>query len=275
VKYDISPSFVKSAYRFGRGAAVSASIGILVLLPLAGVVAQDDPLPGMVEKIKPSIVAIGTYESARRPPSLFRATGFAVADGSYIVTNAHALPETMDASKNEQLAVFSPRADDVDVRAAVVVTEDWEHDLALLKIAGLPLPPLTLGDSDAVREGELHAFIGFPIGSVLGLYPATHRGTIAAITPIVVPAASSRKLNPKLIKRMLSPYRVFQLDATAYPGNSGSPVFRPQTGEVVGVINKVFVRESKESALTHPSGITYAVPSRFVRQLLKQANVMH
>lgn len=275
MNYYIFLHAVKSAYRFIRGAAPKACIGLLVLLPPAGVVAHDDPLPGTVEKIKLGVVAVGTFAGARRPPSMFRATGFAVADGSYIVTNAHVLPETMDAGKNEHLAVFSPRANDMDVRAAVVVMEDWEHDLALLKITGVPLPPLKLGDSDAVREGELHAFTGFPIGSVLGLHPVTHRGTIAAITPIVIPADSSRQLNSKLIKRMLSPFRVFQLDATAYPGNSGSPVFRPQTGEVIGVINKVFVREAKESALSHPSGITYAVPSRFVRQLLRQANVTH
>ncbi len=27
------------------------------------------------------------------------------------------------------------------------------------------------------------------------------------------------------------------LDATAYPGNSGSPLYDPETGEVVGIIH--------------------------------------
>ena len=62
---------------------------------------------------------------------------------------------------------------------------------------------------------------------------------------------------------------MFQLDATAYPGNSGSPVYDPATGEVIGVVNMVFVKGTKEAALAQPSGITYAIPSRYLIELLK------
>ena len=55
----------------------------------------------------------------------------------------------------------------------------------------------------------------------------------------------------------------------AYPGNSGSPVYDPETGKVLGVINMVFVKGTKESVLTQPSGITYAVPSNHLRALLQ------
>jgi len=41
------------------------------------------------------------------------------------------------------------------------------------------------------------------------------------------------------------------------------------TGEVLAVINMVLVKGSKESAITHPSGISYAIPVRFVRELVK------
>lgn len=57
---------------------------------------------------------------------------------------------------------------------------------------------------------------------------------------------------------------------TAYPGNSGSPVVNVETGEVFAVINKVYVRDSKESALSHPSGISYAIPIEHVHALLKR-----
>jgi len=67
---------------------------------------------------------------------------------------------------------------------------------------------------------------------------------------------------------MRNPFMVFQLDATAYPGNSGSPVYEPQTGRVIGVINSVFVKESRESILQKPSGISYAIPSAYVHSLL-------
>ena len=63
---------------------------------------------------------------------------------------------------------------------------------------------------------------------------------------------------------------MFQLDATAYPGNSGSPVFELDNGRVVGVINSVLVKETRESVLSNPSGITYAIPAKYIQQLLKE-----
>ncbi|HFE32472.1 MAG TPA: serine protease, partial [Gammaproteobacteria bacterium] len=128
---------------------------------------------------------------------------------------------------------------------------------------------LQLGDSDRVREGESIAFTGFPIGAVLGLYPATHHGLVSTISPIVLPALSGRQLSVTMIKRLRDPFDIFQLDATAYPGNSGSPLFLPKTGEVVGVLNMVFIKESKESVLEKPSGISYAIPIKYLKALLK------
>jgi S1-C subfamily serine protease len=61
---------------------------------------------------------------------------------------------------------------------------------------------------------------------------------------------------------------VFQLDGTAYPGNSGSPVYHAETGAVIGIVNSVFVKGTKESALTQPSGITYAIPAQKLKDLL-------
>jgi S1-C subfamily serine protease len=140
----------------------------------------------------------------------------------------------------------------------------------LLKITGAPLPALSLGDSDKVREGEIYAFTGYPIGMVLGLHPATHRGMISAITPSAIPAPRAGQLNQAVLERLQDPYLVFQLDATAYPGNSGSPLYDPETGSVVGIINKVFIQGTKENLLSQPSGISYAIPIRYAESLLKK-----
>jgi S1-C subfamily serine protease len=67
---------------------------------------------------------------------------------------------------------------------------------------------------------------------------------------------------------MRSRFEAFQLDATAYPGNSGSPVFELSTGTVIGVINSVLVKETRETMLSTPSGITYAIPAEYIRPLL-------
>ncbi len=238
-----------------------------------GVVEAAD-LPETLADVKPSVVGVGTWMPARQPSAQFRGTGFAVANGHYILTNLHVLPEQLNPSRKEQLVVFLGRGKDLQARHTRRVASDQVHDLALLRIAGHPLPALQLGDSRGVRAGELFAFTGFPLGMVLGLYPATHRGIVSAISPIALPTRSSKDLNPQLIKRLSQPYKVFQLDATAYPGNSGSPLYYPQSGRVVGIVNKVFVKESKEAILEKPSGITYAIPIQYARRLLRKAGVL-
>ena len=230
-----------------------------------------------IQRVKGSIVAVGTFERTRSPQFQFLGTGFAVEDGSLIVTNAHVLPKVLDPALRESLAIMIPLPDKNDpnqaqVREAKEVATDADSDLALLRISGPALPPLTLGQSGDVREGQEVLFTGYPIGAVLGPHPATHRAIVASVTPIAIPLARAGELSTQTIRRLSAgQFPVFQLDATAYPGNSGSPLYDPVTGEVVGVINKVFVQGTKEAALTQPSGITYAVPASHLRALLQRA----
>ncbi len=226
-------------------------------------------LPETLAQVKPGVVAVGTAQKTRRPPSKFLGTGFVVGDGHYVITNAHVIPDLLAIEEMEHLAIFTGRGNQLKMRKAEQVAMDLVHDLAILKIEGDPLPTLHLGDSGRVREGQSIAFTGFPIGAVLGLFPVTHQGIISALTPIAIPAYSSRQLNPKLIRRLRDPFVVFQLDATAYPGNSGSPVYDKKTGKVLGVLNMVFIKETKESVLEKPSGISYAIPVEYVRLLMK------
>jgi S1-C subfamily serine protease len=158
------------------------------------------------------------------------------------------------------------------VREGKQVAIDASTDLALLKITGAALPALALRDSDTPKEGQDVLFTGFPIGAVLGPFPATHRGMISVVTPIAIPQGRAAELDPATVRRLTSgSFPVIQLDATAYPGSSGSPVYDPETGEVLGIINMVLVKSTKESALSQPSGITYAVPSRHLKSLLAKA----
>ena len=245
----------------------------LILLLCAGLgptaYAQLESGATTIERVKPAIVAVGTYQATRNPAFQFRGTGFAVGDGRSIVTNAHVLRASIDRDKLERLVIARPLVKGgAEIQTARDVVRDEAHDLALLRI-GKPLPALTVGDGKAVREGDLLLFTGFPIGGALGLYHATHRAMVAAVTPIAIPMPNDRRLDAATIRRLsATPYPVFQLDATAYPGNSGSPLYHPQTGEVLGIINMVFVKGSKEAVLSHPSGITYAIPATHLRALL-------
>ena len=240
-----------------------------ITFSFSGISYAEQSLADIVAKIKPGIVAVGTYMPKRNPRAVFLATGFAVGDGSLVVTNAHAIPDKLDNEHMEQVAVFFHKENADKAIIANEVAFDKEHDLAVLKITGELLSPLKLGSVSSVREGQLYAFTGFPIGMVLGLYPVTHRGIVSAITPNVIPMLRSGQINEKLLRRLQDPYNVFQLDATAYPGNSGSPLYEPDTGKVIGVINKVFVQESKENVLSKPSGISYAIPVNHIENLLK------
>lgn len=232
--------------------------------------AYADNLPDTLAKVKPSVVGVGTYQPTRAPQSRLQGTGFVVADGYHVVTNAHVVKTELAVDQKEVLVIFTGKGKRAQFRQARVLVLDEAHDLALLRISGTRLKPLKIADSEQVREGERYAFTGFPLGGILGLYPATHQGIVSSITPIAAPMGDSRQLTPELIKRLRSGYEIFQLDATAYPGNSGSPLYDQVSGQVVGVINSVFVKGTKEAAIENPSGITYAIPSRYVRKLLEK-----
>ncbi|WP_038028714.1 MULTISPECIES: S1C family serine protease [unclassified Thioalkalivibrio] len=255
-------------WRTLKALAAASLLALLVVQPPAAA----DALPDTIERVKPSVVSIATHQPARSPRAHYLATGFAVGDGSLIVTNHHVIPTSLDHENREQLVVVSGEGRDTSIHSAELVAHSADDDLALLRIAGPPLPPLQLGSSDAVREGEQLAFTGFPIGMVLGTYPATHRASVAARTPMAITARRSSELSEARIRQLRAGApMVFQLDATAYPGNSGSPVYRIDSGEVVGVINQVFVQGGREAAVGHPSGISYAVPADRIRPLLANA----
>ena len=222
-------------------------------------------------KIKPGVVGVGTFNPTGSPRANLQGTGFAVLDGRYIVSCAHIFAKPLDSEKNETHAVFVGRDRQMAVRTAKLIATDRARDLALLKIEGDPLPTLKLGDSNAAREGWQLYFTGFPIGSVLGLNPSTHRAGLAAIIPIFTPVQNAAQLNVRTLKQAQDAFDVFELDAIAYPGNSGSPVWHPDTGEVLGVVNSVYVKGAKEAALSAPSGISYAIPVKYVHQLLERA----
>lgn len=232
-------------------------------------------LPDTLDKIRGSIVAVGTVYphkrvTANKPQAIYSGTGFVVGNGRQVITNYHVIASReLDVSNNEQFAIFSGRGKAAKSRSVKVIRTDAEHDLALLEFDGPALPAMKLAGSGWLREGTEVAFSGFPIGMILGMYPITHKGIIASVTPIVIPAQSSKQLTAAQIKRLRNPLQVYQLDAIAYPGNSGSPVYDVNSGQVIGVVNSVFVKGTKEAALEHPTGISYAIPVKHVHELLK------
>lgn len=247
--------------------------GAAALWPAAHAKAAD-PLPDTVARVRRAVLPVGTWRETDNPRFGFRGSGFAVADGTLVATCAHVLPEDAGLPSGPRLVALAGTFDRrAEVRPVRVLAVDRVRDLALLRVEGAPLEALPLAAADApAREGQAIALTGYPVGGALGFTPVTHRGIVAAVTAMAQPAPTAGQLDPRAVARLREGnFDVLQLDATAYPGNSGGPVYDAATGEVLGVLSMGLVKGSRESALSQPTGISYAVPVRHLRALLAGA----
>ena len=180
-------------------------VGVCGFTLLSAVPAWAD-FPDTVAEIKRSVVAVGTVSVLRNPRFRFLGTGFVVGDGNQIVTNAHVVQAAPEGDENEKLVIVFPNAERASERfmAKPIKKEmsDPDHDLALLRFDGPPMPAVRMGDSDAVRDGQDVALTGFPLGGSIGIVPVTHKGIISAITPVGQPLPSSRQLDSQTVRRL-------------------------------------------------------------------------
>jgi S1-C subfamily serine protease len=226
-------------------------------------------LPDVIAAARPSVLPLGRLDPLASPRFGFHGSAFVVGDGHLVVTNAHVVPDTA-ADRSSNWVLQRPLGEGrSELRSLELLVRDAEHDLALLRVAGDALPALTLAADDAVREGQSVAVMGFPIAGVLGFQPVSHRGIVSSIAAIALPAANAGQLGERAVAQLRrGSFDILQLDANAYPGNSGGPVLDADRGDVIGVLNMVLVKGQRESALAQPTGISYAIPVRWVRALL-------
>ena len=174
---------------------------LALFIPLKVVPAQDI-LPELVRRIKPSAVAIETFDS--RGEKLSRGSGFFI-DGDRIVTNRHVIENAHRAEVHSSTGVVFP--------VTGVLAVDAEGDIALLKIDA-PNPPIRSLplDKTSPQEGESVVVIGNP----LGLEGSVTNGIVSAVRDI--PTFG----------------RIIQITAAISSGSSGSPVVNMQ-GQVIGI----------------------------------------
>ena len=228
----------------------------------------QDPFVAMVAKVRPSVLAIGTYYFKDKPSAQYVGTGFVIDDGRTIVTNAHVIETIRKNDRLEYLTIFAPDTRPKQGRRAVFMAEDKFHDVALLRINDPALPPLELDIDGALLQGQAVGVIGYPLGMRLGVVPAVHKGVVAAVVSAVRPLPEGAKLTPELIRALRHPYMLYQLDVVVFPGNSGSPLFDAKTGRVIGLINRTLAAKTREHLVANPSGIAYAVETRWIHELL-------
>lgn len=163
--------------------------------------AQDE-LPELVRRIKPSAVAVETFDA--KGENLSRGSGFFI-DKDRIVTNRHVIDGAYRAE------VHLPSGSNFQVKNVLAV--DAEADIALLRVEAPPNMVRALSlERTSPQEGESVVVIGNPFG----LEGSVTNGIVSAVRDI--PGFG----------------RIIQITAPISPGSSGSPVVNMQ-GQVIGV----------------------------------------
>ncbi|WP_228126757.1 S1C family serine protease [Candidatus Viadribacter manganicus] len=186
----------------------------------------------MVEDIGPAVIGVrrtsrsrGLYDGA--------GSGVIISPDGYALTNNHVV---RGAGSLEGIL------HDGSVTKAEIVGTDPDTDLALLRLHSKGHRPAELGDSEALRVGELSIAIGNP----LGLQATVTVGVVSALRRTL------RGDSGRLIED------VIQTDAALNPGNSGGALVDAR-GAVVG-INTAIIGGAQ--------GICFAVPSSTAKLII-------
>ena len=166
-------------------------------------------------------------------------SGVVIAGDGLVLTNSH----VVGGAARVKLSFA-----DGSAREAAVLGDDPDTDLALLR-TDLPsgTPAAALGDSKALRRGQLVVAIGNP----LGFESTVTAGVVSAL------GRSLRATSGRLIDD------VIQTDASLNPGNSGGPLVS-SAGEVVG-INTAMISRAQGICFAVASNTAVFVVSEFIR----------
>lgn len=188
----------------------------------------------LANQSRPAIVQIRVTGSETKTPQSqspgSRGSGFIIDPQGYVLTAQHVI----DKAKEIEI-----RLADLQRLPARVIAADSQIDVAILKIeTERELPILTIGDSDAIRVGDLTVLFGFPFGREssmnLGIVSRSGRS---------YPNSAS--------------YEFIQTDAGAYPGGSGGPLLN-RNGHVIGMITMASER----------GNMGFATPINVIKRIL-------
>jgi serine protease Do len=187
-----------------------------------------DPLDAFLRQLQP------------RPPAERKQTslgsGVIVSKEGHILTNHHVVAG-MDA--------IDVQLTDGRVKPATLIGSDEQTDIAVLKIDADHIEPLSLGDSDQVRVGQMVFAVGNPFG-----FQET-------VTQGIISAKDRRAIADSGVEFL-------QTDAAVNRGNSGGPLLNLR-GEIIGINSAIFSPSREGTWL----GISFAIPANVARRALE------
>ena len=186
----------------------------------------------VVETVSPAVISITSRDEHGRGGS---GSGFILTPDGYAITNSHVVDDrpTLEAETT-----------DGDRLRAVLIGDDPATDLAVVRLAANGLPYAQLGDSDALRVGQLVIAMGSP----LGLQSTVSTGVVSAL------GRNMRARDGRLIENIV------QHAAPINPGNSGGPLVDSR-GLIVGINTAI---------IAMAQGLGFAIPSNTAEWVLQE-----
>jgi 2-alkenal reductase len=215
-------------------------------IPVIDIVDQQDQFVRLYQEVNPGVVAIRVLSEQGGGLG----SGFVIDKDGHIITNYHVVQDATE------LEIDFPSG--YKTRAEILGT-DLDSDIAVLKVEAPPdeLMPLALGDSDAVKVGQVVIAIGNPHG-----FESTMTTGIVSSK-----GRTMQSLHEAPGGGSFTAGDIIQTDAAINPGNSGGPLLN-LNGEVIGV--NVAIETSNFNIQGQPvnSGIGFAVSINIVKRVV-------